>query len=745
VQEYPEYRFVNSQPHLYRMVKQRYPQLYQRIRRAVRSGTIVPEGGMWVEADTNISGGEALVRQFIHGMRFFREEFGVGNEMLWLPDVFGYSGALPQIIRGCGLKYFGTAKIFWIYNGGDPFPYNTFTWKGIDGTGVLVHLFDGYGTHTYPANMIGQWKALRSKEGLSGRPVAFGYGDGGSGANRDHLELLRRQRNLEGVPHVRMASPVEYYHDQERRGIPDKTYVGELYYQCHRGTYTSQARTKKGNRQSELALREAELWGCAARALKGRKFGPQVLDEAWKRVLLCQFHDVLPGSSIRRVYQEAEAMHREVIAEAQEVAGRARAAFTRSRKGAVTVFNSLSWERRALVALPRAVTGLVDMEGKAVAVQRIAGTTYAEVRVPPCGWTSLRTGKRVRGQDDGLSASVRTIENRFCRLRINPSGAVSSIYDKQSRRELAAGVCNQLRMYKDVPSKFDAWDVESMYKDNPVALTGRAEVRVVSKGPVAAVLRVKRRLCHSTMVQDIIVHRDSRRIDFKTRIDWQESHKLLKVDFPVDIHTDEGIHEIQFGHIRRPNHASRPFDADRFEVSNHKWTAVAEEGRGCAVLNDCKYGVNVCANSINLTLLRSPVAPDHGGDRGVHEFTYSFYSWNGSLADSGLVREGYELNVPASAVEGWAGTASLLSLDSPNIVVEAVKPAEDGSRDLIVRLYESMRSATRCTLSTSVSIAGAVECDMLEGRGKRLRARGGRISLQFRPFEIKTIRLAVKR
>ncbi len=741
LEEYPEYRYLQSQAELLHMLKTHYPDVYKRVREAVKAGGIIVEGSTWVEMDTNITGGESLIRHFLHGRRFFREEFGAETEMLWLPDVFGYSGALPQVMRGCGARYFATAKIFWNYHGGDLFPHNTFTWEGIDGSRVLVHLCNDYNSETGPAAVINRWRERR-QDGIATRLMPFGWGDGGGGPTRNHLEFLRREADLEGVPRIRMGSPLEYFRDQEARGVPDVNYVGELYYQCHRGTYTSQARTKKGNRKSELALREAEMWGAAASALKGFEYPADEMVEVWRRVLVNQFHDVLPGSSIERVYHEAEAAHAAAVRKASEVAASAAGALTDADGGAVTVFNSLSWDRTALVPLPEGFEGAASENGEALPVQTVEGRTWAEAAVPSCGWTTLRAAAP-RRTASGLKASETSLENELLRLELDGRGEITSIFDKEADRELAAGPCNSFKMYKDVPSAFDAWDIDSMYPMTPVALEADADVEVVAQGPLAAILRVRRTLNESALKQDIVLRRGSRRVEFRTSIDWQESHRLLKVSFPVAVHADEGIHEIQFGHIRRPNHKSRPFDADRFEVCQHKWTALAEEGRGFAVLNDCKYGVNVDGGSINLTLLKSPLAPDMRADRGMQEFTYAIYAWNGSLAQSGVVREGYELNCPVMTAPGAAGELSLFRVSAPNVVIEAVKLAEDGSGDLIVRLYEAMRTATRCTLSTPLPIRRAAETDMLEEQPRPLHAADGRVTLEFRPFEIKTVRLSV--
>jgi alpha-mannosidase len=740
--EYPEYKFLQSQPYLYHVVKTHYPELYARIRAAVEAGQLIPEGGTWVEPDTNIPGGESLIRQFIHGRRFFEKEFGVKCKLLWLPDVFGYSGALPQIMRGCGIRYFSTQKIFWSYNGGDPFPYNTFTWEGIDGSEVFVHLHNDYSSRTGPAAVIQRWNERVQKDGFSARLFPFGWGDGGGGPTRDHLEFLRREGDLEGVPRVIIASPLAYFEDQEAKGWPGERYVGELYFQAHRGTYTSQARAKRGNRKSEFALREAELWGSAAATLGDFAFSPENLAEAWTAVLLNQFHDILPGSSIHRVYEEAEVAYAEVIRTTERVARQAAASILADVSTALTVFNSLSWERTALVPLPDGFGGAVSVAGVSLPVQVIGDKSFVEVRVPPCGWTTLRPGRSAE-PDNELMVTERLLENDRLRVAFNDWGEIIEIFDKDAGRNLVAGPCNSFRMYKDVPSSWDAWDIDSVYASNPVELDAAAHIEVVSGGPLVARLRITRQLNESTVTQEVSLRRGGRRIDFDTVVDWQERHKLLKVNFPVNVHANEAIHEIQFGHIRRPNHTSRQFDADRFEVPAHKWTALVEEGRGCAVLNDCKYGVNVLGNSINLTLLKSALAPDMTADRGRQEFTYAFYAWNGSFADSDVVREAYDLNCPMLIVPGAAGEQSLFCIDAPNVIIETVKSAEDGSGDMIVRLYEAKRTATHCVLTSSLPVAVVEQTNMLEETEARLRCESGEIVLDFRAFEVKTLRLSV--
>ena len=733
-ERYPKHKFIHSQTELFRRVKENYPRLWERVKAGVADGNIIADGSTWVEMDTNVTGGESLIRQFIYGKRFYREEFGLDTELLWLPDVFGYSGAMPQIMRGCGVKYFATAKIFWAYKGGEPFPHNTFTWQGIDGSKVLVHLMNDYNSQMRPSDVIQRWRERRQKDGLSTRLMPFGWGDGGGGPTADHLEFIRREGDLEGCPRVRLAGPVEYFKDLEKRGVPDVNYVGELYFQAHRGTYTSQARTKRGCRKSEMAFREAEMWGAAAAALADHPFPADEITQAWLPVLTNQFHDVLPGTSIARVYEEAEAAFEAAISVAGRTRKDAQEALVVGSADAVTAFNSLSWERTALVPLPE------EFDGATLPVQQVDGVPHAEVKLPSCGWTTIRPGEAT-AVEGGTTADERLLENDLLRVEFDGRGRITSIFDKEAGRELAAGPCNDLRMYKDVPANWDAWDLDSTYRAAPVDLDAPAEIEVVTDGPLVATLRIRRALNESALVQEVSLRRGSRRVTFNTAIDWQERHKVLKVNFPVNVHADEALHEVQFGHLRRPTHRSRQYDADRYEVCNHKWTALAEEGRGCAVLNDCKYGVNVEGNTIALTLLRAPVAPDMHADRGRQEFAYAFYAWNGSLHESRLVREAYELNCPVTTAPGAAEERSLFSVGAPNVILETVKPAEDGSGDVVVRLYESMRTATTCSLTTSLPVAAAQETGMLERKQADLEIADGRIELNFRPFEIKTVRL----
>lgn len=762
MEEYPEYRYMHSQPFLLQVAKELYPELYARVKRAVQDGRIVPEGGMWVEPDTNLTSGESLIRQIVYGKRFLKEEFGVDSRMLWLPDVFGYSGNLPQIMKGCGLDYFGSVKMFQVYeNVADPFPYNTFMWEGIDGSQVLTHLLDygDYPLQLNPSLLIRQWNDRVQKTGLATRLVQFGHGDGGGGPVRDDLEFLRRLDNLEGVPKTKHGSPIDYFEDQERRGLPEERYVGELYYPAHRGTYTTQAHLKRLNRKTEIALHEAEFWGAAANASQAAAYPYEKLEQMWKGLLLHQFHDILPGTSIHRVHQEARAELTALYDGIREWTGEALGRLTDGSPTGITVYNSMPWERRELIPLPDGAASARTHEGRPLPVQAIEGRYYAELDMPSAGWASYGLAADSTDGEGGLTknndelaapqaaliVSPTLLENEYLTIRLNETGEIGSIVDKESGSEWTAGNCNVMRMYRDNPSAFDAWEIDRRYRDCELELDKQAKLTVVAAGPLLARIRVERKLCGSAMIQDIQLRRGSRRVEFHTRIDWRETNKMLRVDFPVAVHAAEALQEIQFGHVKRPTHASRPHDADRFEVSQHKWAALAESNRGFALLNDCKYGVGIRDNTMSLTLLRAPAYPDATSDQGEHRFAYGFTFWNGSFFSSPVMREAYELNYPALVAHGSSRTEtqSFFELDAGHIMLETVKLAEDRTGDWIVRLYEGKGTAGTCRLTTALDVSEWRETSMTEEPTKRLEPVGNAIRLRFRPFEVKTIRLSI--
>ncbi len=745
IEQYPDYKYLQSQPAAYVMCRTYYPELYERIREAIKGGQWIAEGAMWVEPDTNMTSGESLVRQVLHGKRFFKDELGVDSVVLWLPDTFGYSAALPQILKSCGVKYLVTQKIFWSYNEGDQFPHHYFTWQGADGSEIDTFLPTSYTYRTDPKEICGTWNKRVQKRALDAFLFPFGYGDGGGGPARDYVEFLEREKDLEGMPRVKQASPTEFFQDMEAQGGPKRKYVGELYFSAHRGVYTSQAAIKKGNRRSELSLREAEMWGSLAMLCGGWTYPLERMDAAWKKLLLNQFHDILPGSSIARVYEDARRDHKWIISEAEAVRDEAMNSLT-AGDGAVTVFNSLSFARKGLVCLPEAFAGgAVTADGTAVPVQPVAGGVMAQVCVPAMGAVSLKPAAakaEVNAACARLIDNGAVIENSQVIATLNSLGEVTSFVDKATGREFAAAPMNSLRAYKDVPRLFDAWDIDSNYILQPVALDEPAELTVTEQGGLRAVLHLKRKVMNSVFEQDIVLAADSRRIDFRTTVDWQELHRLLKVSFPVDVQAAEGINEIQFGYMTRPTHRSRLYDSDRFEVCNQRYSALCDQSHGAAVLNDCKYGISMNDNALELTLLRAAASPEMRADNGLNTFTYAFTAWEGSFMDSPVVNEAYDLNVPLQTACGETDTFSAFSVDAKNVFIDTVKPAEDGSGDLIVRLYESKKADTNATLTLGVKAGKVSLCDMMENVIGEADVSDGKVKLHFHTFEVKTLRIA---
>ncbi len=764
--EYPEYRFMVCQVPILETVKRCYPELYVRILEKIRNGQMMPEGGVYVENDTNIPNGESLIRQFLYGKQWYREEYGCDSKMAWMPDTFGFSAALPQIMKGCGIDYFATQKLVRSHPETDRFPYNIFYWEGIDGTSVLSHMLMENNSGIDPELLSRRWNEDRNQqENIETFLFPFGYGDGGGGPTRDIYELAKRVGNLEGAPKTILQSPIDFFADAESRGLPIERYVGELYLQWHRGTYTSVAALKRGNRAAETALHDMEFWSAAASRFLGLAYPKAEITALWKKLLFNQFHDILAGTSITRVNEQAIAAFSEILDAAGQMEARAhRALAGEAEAESLTVFNTLSWPREELVPLPEGYRAARDGNGNDLFVQTTGDSAIACVHLPPMGYASftLMCGEGRRVEQGGSFAyregDLTHLENEKLKITFLPTGQIISILDKESGRNLARGLCNDFRMYKDVNIEYDAWELGTMYRSLPVDLGASGEVQILcgadEKGLLASI-EITREIHNSSVRQVVSLRRGSSRVDFLTHIVWKEMHKILKVEFPVEIHADEGISEIQFGYVKRPTHRTRQYDKDRFEVPQQKYTCLAEAGRGVAILNDCKYGVSLDGSSINLTLLKAPVIPDMYADQGEHTITYSLYVYHGAFADSGVVQNAYELNYPAKTLPGGRGERSFLRLlpseDSParflreNVIIESVKEAEDTSGDWIVRLYESQNTASGCVLQADVPVAHAFESDMLELCAGEIPVGHDGVKLWFRPFEIKTIRLKFDR
>ena len=739
LEKYPEYRYIQSQPAAYEMCRKRYPELYERICGAISRGQWIADGAMYVEPDTNMPSGEALVRQVLHGKRYYKDAFGLESRVLWLPDTFGYTAALPQILRKCHVDYLVTQKIFWSYNDADRFPYHYFNWVGMDGSRVTSFLPTSYTYRTDPKEICQIWKNRVQARDLDEFLVPFGYGDGGGGPCRDHIEYALRARDLEGMPRVSMESPVEFFDRLADEGGPRNSWTGELYFSAHRGTFTSQAAVKKNNRRSECAMHDMEFWGATAMS-RGGSYPIKDADRLWKQLLLMQFHDILPGSSIARVYQEANAAHEALQQEARALAEGFRSMLTQHGAG-FTLFNSLGFDRTEVIDLPEEFAqGAQTLEGAPVPVDG----RKALVTIPAAGWVSIVPGKKQEAPVARAELTVggAVLENEHVRVEIDRQGRIVSFRTAEGR-ELAASPMNELHLYKDVPRLFDAWDIDSNYTEQEIPLEGDAELSVECAEGLAAAVRIRRNISNSAFEQSIRLNAHENTVHFDTTVDWHELHRLLKVSFPTTVLAENALHEMQFGYVERPTHRSRRYDQDRYEVCNHRYTALTDQGHGCAVLNDCKYGVSTEGSTISLTLLRAAASPEMQADNGVHRFTYAFEAWEGAFKDAPVVRDGLRLNYPVTAAEGTAPACSLFRVDAPNIILDTVKPAEDGSGDIILRLYESKKCDTAFTLAASLPVTYAALCDMLENPETELTP-GADLPLHVTPFEVITLRLKVK-
>lgn len=754
--EYPEYRFIQSQPISYEMCRKKYPELFERIKAAIAKGNWIADGAMWVEPDTNMAGGEALIRQLLHGKRYYKEEFGVDSEVLWLPDTFGYTGALPQVLKSCKVKYLVTQKIFWTYNDGEAFPYHYFNWEGIDGTQIVSFLPTSYVYRTDPAEMADVWRKRSQVRDIENFLIPFGYGDGGGGPTRDDIEYIIREKNLEGTPKMTMCSPKEFFEYMDKKhGKPVNTYKGELYFTAHRGTYTSQAIIKKLNRKNELALRDMEIWGVTA-ASRGYEYPLAKADELWKKLLFYQFHDILPGSGIERIYQEVEAESLKLNEIADRIISDEFTVLSDNKNG-VSVWNSLSFERTETVTLPKEFEGgAVTADGSIIPVTKCGNEYKATVSIKPFSRLSLFPVDCVQNEKAKQKADVRQnrasitssekgfiLENSKLKATVNHRGEVISFIMKNSGREyVPEGSCmNRFRMFKDVPRAFDAWDIDSHYEKSEVPGAYDISVKPGNIEGDEVTLEVTGRIGQSAYTQAIVLSAEAERLEFRSKIDWKELHRLLKISFPTGINAINGINEIQFGFVERPAQRSQDYDKDRFEVCNHRYSALCDNAHGFAVLNDCKYGISMNDGELALTLLKSASSPEMRADNRVHTFTYAITAWEGSFAESNALYEGLALNVPARISTGTGEDFSLAAVDSKNIIIDTIKPAEDGSGDIIIRMYEGMKMDTSACVTSMLFSGNVYSCNMLEEVEEQLNALNGKLDLHFRPFEIKTIRI----
>ncbi len=772
MEQFPGYHFSQSQPQLYEFMRQDRPELFEAIRQKVAEGRWEPMGGMWVEADCNLSGAESLARQFLLGRGFFREQFGREAEtpVLWLPDVFGYAWALPQLIKQAGLDYFMTIKIGWSqYN---RLPYDTFLWQGLDGTQILTHFstvkeFGSPYASTYNSmanakESLGAWGNFQQKELHRDLLMAYGFGDGGGGPTREMLENIEVMGEMPGLPQARHSSVKNFFeslvpllHD---RKLP--VWNGELYLEYHRGTYTTQARNKRANRKAEFALHDAEFLACWAHLLDPAYAYPaETFRRAWQLVCLNQFHDIIPGSSIGPVYEESLRQYAEVVQTSQDARDSALACIAARTGGDWLLVNPTSFARSEPVFLPGTFDSGFERGGQPLTVQPVeGGVLISPGSLPPYSVTPVERSS-ILSAPRSLKVDELCLENEFLRVDFSAQGDLTRIFDKASNREVLAsgGVGNQFQAFEDRPKDFDAWDIDIYYDDKTWLAEPASSVNLVEFGPLRWTVEVKRSILNSEILQRISLRHNSPRLDFETTVHWNERHTMLKAAFPVDVLSPVATYEIQWGNVQRPTHKNTSWDWARFETCAHKWVDLSEGGYGVSLLNDCKYGHDIHDNIIRLTLLRSPTSPDPMADFGEHHFVYSLLPHSGSWQEN-TQREAYALNDPiisyqSSVVSNQLSAPSkklvsdnfsLLTVSAANVVIETVKQAEDGD-GIIVRLYESHRKRGPVAVRFASAVESAWETNLLEENQAALRVENDSIFLNLKPYQIVTMRVRLAR
>lgn len=722
---YPEYKFVCSQAQQLAWIKDLQPDLWRKIKAKVKGGQFVPVGGTWIEPDCNIPSGESLVRQFLLGQRFFKREFGSYCKEFWNPDVFGYSGALPQIIRGAGIEFFLTQKLSW--NQINRPTSSTFLWEGIDGSRVLAHFppTDTYNSNVSIEEVLKHYNNFKDRERASESMMLFGYGDGGGGPTEEMLERLRRVQNVLGLPEVTIRSPQEFF-DRCKADIKDPiVWSGELYFEMHRGTYTTQANNKRDNRRSEELLHDVEfLW-----AISGKSVPKKEINHLWELVCLNQFHDIIPGSSINEVYRDSDKDYAAVLDDAKKLREKAEAVVLPKSSGKnILALNTLSWSRREVVSAN-------------------GNLTFAQA--PSYGYAvsahEIETKEPVTATE---SSSGFALENGLVRAKFDRQGRLTSFFDKRHHRETIADGAkgNQYVLFEDKPQNWDAWDVDIYHLEKRKNVGELLSAKIVKKNPLRSTIEISLKISpKASLVQRISLDAESPRLDFVVDADWLEKDQFLKVEFPLALRSEYATYEIQFGHVRRPTHFNTSWDIARFEVSAHKWADLSEPTFGVALLNDSKYGYACHGNVLRLSLLRAPKSPDAQADMGTHHFSYALFPHAGGPQQGGVIAAAAAFNQPLRVFTTGATSQkkSFFSTDNPGVVIDTVKQSED-SKDVIIRLFESFGAHQAVTLSSALGLRSVGRVNLLEEGHESISFTGKTIKLKLKPFEVVTLKLSVE-
>lgn len=774
MEEYPEYIFMSSQPQLYQFLKKDYPRIYEKVKEKVKEGVWEPEGSMWLEADCNVTSGESLIRQILHGKRFFKEEFNVENRVLWLPDVFGYSAALPQILKKSGVDYFMTTKIAW--NQFNKIPNDTFMWEGIDGTEILTHfitttcpgqerdsIFTTYNGHIQPDAIMGAWRRYQNKDINNDVLVSFGWGDGGGGATIKMMENGRRlAKGIPGAPKVKMGTALDYFERLEKTVGDNKKlpkWVGELYLEYHRGTYTSMARNKRDNRICENLYTSAEKISSLA-MLEGKKYPYDNIRDSWENILLNQFHDIIPGSSIKEVYDVTAEEYEHLIKNGNDIVSNGieyLASKINLDNRSVVVLNTLGFERSdiAKFEVPEDINNVavIDENGEEIICQRIENNSaiFFAKSIPANGYKSFKIIEATLNSSNEVSLSTTEAENKFVKLKFNEKGEITSFIDKLSNREVLkeGTVGNEIQAFEDKPMCFDNWDIDIYYKEKMWKIDNVENIEVVERGPVRSTLKIEKKFLNSKFIQYVHIYSELPRVDFESDVDWKEHDIVVKALFPIDVNAHEATYEIQYGNVTRSTHENTSWDVAEFEVCGHKWVDLSEGDFGVSMLNNCKYGHDIKNGNMRLTLLKCGTDPNPFADKEQHKFTYSIYTHAGTWKEANTPQKAYELNTPlyTKVEDAHSGELdqkiSLAKVDKKNVMIEVIKKAED-SDDLIIRMYEFENKRTNVNLEFNSNILSIFECDLMENNLQSIEPNGNNIDFTINPYEIKTFKVKFK-
>lgn len=773
--KYPDFKFACSQAQQFEWTKEIYPELYEQMKKQVATERFIPVGGTWVEMDGNIPSGEAFVRQFLLGQKFFKKEFGKPCKEFWLPDTFGYSAQLPQIMKLSGISRFVTQKLSWSLV--NKFPHNSFWWKGIDGSSVLTHFPPGnsYCMKGKVEEVLKTLNNFQDKGRSNSSLYLFGFGDGGQGPTEEILERLNRMEDIDGLPRVKMSSPDEFFTRVEKEDSSKLCHWnGELYLEMHNGTYTTQAKTKKFNRFCEFLLREVEIVSCIGRAraiANNAKSGQfeypaETLRGLWKLVLLNQFHDVLPGSSINLVYKEVEKIYEDVVSSASSLLTKGLQALVQGQvagdgKTVSVVTNTCSWPRVRVVGVAEAqVTAVLARDGSeaaAVTQPDFQGNTLVIAKAPSVGFSILRplhsliNPVTIEKKDGNIF-----LQNGLLEAVIDDRGRIVGLYLPGSKKNAIVPDRhgNQMVMFDDVPLYWDAWDVMDYHLETRRAVTEVLEkAKIVLEGPLRASIEVSLKISDTSYIKQVItLDAYSPYLSFTTEVNWHESHKFLKVEFPVNVIATSATYEIQFGHLKRPTHFNTSWDWARYEVCGHKWADLSEYDWGVAVLNDSKYGWSCIDNILRLSLLRSAKAPDESADMGVQTFTYAVMPHRGTFQSAGVIQAAYDLNCPLRInslmmPDSPSTETSFVEIDAPSVFLESLKMAEDQDNVLVARLYEAYGGHASAKVKFGFPIKEAKLCDLLEDPIKTesniLSQGGDTVHVTLNPFQIVSILIRI--